>query len=212
MRNALDLYYQAFKGTILSAFYRDAVEREIQTLGYDFSKEQIMDLVADKTEQLALMFFDEKREELLSKGISSLTVDNLLLPKLNSALEEFSRMGRFQTFDDVNYTLTTKVEQALLRDTSTLYQDEESHGSIHVHNSLKTLALLASWVPEKKLTEKHRKLRIELLYRAKHIAERISVIFQDEKKNSETLRREYLEFKWSCIDMIFSPPMVLKYP
>lgn len=211
MRSALDLYYQAFKGTILSAFYRDAVEKEIRALGYDFSKEEILDFVDNKTEQLALMFSDEKREELLSKSLSAPTVDNLLLPKLNSALEEFSRMGRFQTFDDVNYVLKTKVEQALLMDTSTLYQDKDFYGSIHVHDSLKTLALLASWVPEKNLTKKHRKLRIDLLYRAKHIAERVSVIFQDEKKNSKTLQREYLEFKWSCIDMIFSPPMTLQY-
>lgn len=204
MRTALDLYYEAFRGTILSAFYRDKVEAEIEALGHDLSKDQIQEFVDNKIEQLALMFFDERRTELLAKGISELTVDNLLIPKLDATLKDLSRMGRYKTFEDVNYTLWTQVERALLRDTSTLYREGDFYGSIHVHDALKTLALLASWKPDKKLTNKHRKFRIEILFKAKHIADRVSAIFQDEKKNSEALRREYLEFKWGCIDLIFS--------
>lgn len=203
---AIDLYYKPFKGTTLADLYRDKVMAELKTRSYKCSDDELLNFVDYKAEQLVLLFADERRKELMLSGVLREAVLYLLIPKFDEAVREFNCMGVYQTFADINFILRAYVEVALLKNPSSFYSEEKSLCSVHAKEALKTLALMASWIPEENVTEKHRKLREDLLAKAQHLADKVAVIFQKPKRNTEALRREYQDFKYHCIDLMFMQP------
>jgi hypothetical protein len=203
---AIDLYYKSFKGTTLADLYRGKIEAEIKTLGYKCSDDELLNFVDYKTEQLILLFSDERRQELLSSGVLREAVQYLLTPKLEEAIKEFNKASVYQTFEDISFILRNYVEVALLKNPRSLYPEEESLGSVYTREALKTLALLASWVPDDEITDKHRNFRAALLTKAQILATKIAAIFQDKRCNTKTLRREYEDFKHYCIELMFMRP------
>lgn len=203
---AIDLYYKSFKETTMADLYRDKVAAEIRNHGYKCSEDELLNFVDYKTEQLVLLFANERHKELLSSGVLREAVLHLLIPKLDEALREFSRTGIYQTFYDVSFILRAYVEIALLKDPNTFYPEEESLGSVHAREALRTLALLASWVPDEDVTDKHREFRADLLAKAQSLADKVAVIFQSKRQNTKVLRREYQDFKYHCIELMFMQP------
>lgn len=203
---ALDLYYKSFKGTTLADLYRDKVAAEMKTRGYKCSDDELLNFVDYKTEQLVLLFFDDRREELLLSGVLREAVLHLLIPKLNEGLKEFGSTGIYQTFYDISFILRAYVEINLLKNPDAFCADEESLASVHSREALKTLALLASWVPDAEVTDKHREFRADLLAKAKILTDKVASVFQLRKKNTKALRREYEDFKHHCMELIFMLP------
>lgn len=203
---AIDLYYQSFKETTLAELYRDKVTAQMKAIGYNCSEDELLNLVDYKTEQLILLFTEERRRELLSSGVLREAVQYLLIPRLDEAIKEFSNMGIYQTFCDISFFLRTYVEVALLQNSKTFYPEEKSLGSVHAKEALKTLALMASWVPDKDVTDKHREFRADLLIKAQNIADKVDAIFQNRKRNTKALRREYQDFKYHCMELMFMLP------
>lgn len=201
--NAIDLYYKPFKGTTLADLYRDKLLEELKTLGCKCSDDELLNIVDYKTEQLMLLFDAERSKELVLAGVLFEAVKYLLAPKLDETVKELNRTGVYQTFEDVNFFLRIYVEKALLKDPKTFYPEEISLGSVHARELLKSLALLASWVPEQDATIEHRKLRSELLTKAQAVADRIAIIFQNKRRNTKALRQEYQDFKYHCMELIF---------
>lgn len=203
---AIDLYYQPFKGTTLADLYRDKVAAQIKAVGYKCSEDELLNFVDYKTEQLILLFTEERHRELFSSGVLREAVQYLLIPRLDEATKEFNDTGVYQTFCDIIFFLRAYVEVALLQNPKTFYPEEKSLGSVHAKEALKTLALLASWVPDKDVTDRHLQFRAELLAKAHRIAEKVAVIFKNKKQNTKALRREYQDFKYYCIELIFMRP------
>lgn len=203
---AIDLYYKAFNGTTLADLYRDKVEANIKTHGYKCSEDELLNLVDYKSEQLMLLFPDERRKELYYSGVLREAVLYLLIPKLDEAIKAFNKTSVYQTFYDISFILRVYVEIVLLKNPKTFYPEEECLGPIHTREALRTLALLASWVPDKDVTEKDHKFREDLLANAQAIADKVAVIFHNPKRNTEALRREYQDFKYHCIELIFMQP------
>jgi hypothetical protein len=203
---AIDLYYQQFKGTTLADLYRDKIAAQAKAVGYKCSDDDLLNFVDYKTEQLILLFADERHRELFSSGVLREAVLYLLIPRLDEAIQEFNDIGVYQTFCDIIFFLRAYVEVALIKNPKTFYPEEESLGSVHAREALKSLALLASWVPDQNVTDRHREFRCELLVKAHNLAEKVSVIFQNKKRNTKALRREYQDFKYHCIELIFMRP------
>ncbi len=203
---ALDLYYKTFKGTTLADLYRDKIEAEMKSRGYICSDDELRNFVDYKTEQLVLLFAGERRKELFSSGVLREAVQYLLIPKLEEAITEFNKVNVYETFEDIIFILRAYVEVALLKNPRIFYPEEKSLGSIYAGEALKTLALLASWVPDEEVTDKHRNFRADLLTKAQILADKIAAIFQDKKCNTKTLRREYEDFKHYCVELMFMRP------
>ncbi|MBK8201804.1 MAG: hypothetical protein IPK68_05640 [Bdellovibrionales bacterium] len=100
---AIDLYYQPFKGTTLAELYRDKVTAQIKAVGYKCSEDELLNFVDYKTEQLILLFIEERHKELLSSGVLREAVLYLLIPRLDEAIKEFNDTGIYQTFCDISF-------------------------------------------------------------------------------------------------------------
>lgn len=203
---SIDLYYKPFKGTTLADLYRDKLLEALKTRGYKCSDDELLNIVDYKTEQLMLLFEAERSKELVWAGVLFEAVKYLLAPKLDEAVRELNKTGIHQTFEDVNFFLGIYVEKALLKDPKTFYPEETSLGSVHTSELLKSLALLASWVPEKNATNEHRKLRAELLTKSQKLADKVAAIFQNKRRNTKATRQEYQDFKHYCMDLMFMRP------
>lgn len=203
---ALDLYYKSFKGTTLASLYRDKVEAEIKARRYKCSDDELVNIVDYKTEQLILLFSDDRNKELFSSGVLREAVLHLLIPRLNESIKEFNDIGVYQTLYDVSFILRAYVEVILLKTPGFFNAEEMALASVHAEEALKTLALMASWVPDDTVTEKHREFRASLIVNAQSLANKISRAFQSKKQSPKSLLREYQDFKHYCIDLIFMMP------
>lgn len=203
--NALGLYFKAFRGKELFLLYRDKVQSEIEAdlrSSGDLelcSDDTILDFVDRRTEQLVLMFNDEKRLELLSQGIDAETVDKIIIPRLQAKLNKWTvNDGQLESLRMTVCGLKVLVEQSYLENSDLpLYPDTH----LHAPGLLKTLALLASWAPEDEVTPYHRHLRAELVAKAEVIANQLKNMADTGSLGTESLRREYVEFIWNCYDL-----------
>lgn len=203
---ALDLYYKSFKGTTLADLYRDKVEAEIKARGYKCSDDELINFVDYKTEQLILLFSNERNKELFSSGVLREAVLHLLIPRLDESVREFNDTGVYQTLYDVSFILRAYVEVIFLKAPGLFSTEEMMLASVHAEEALKTLALMASWVPDDTVTDKHREFRFSLLGKAQTLADKISIAFQNKKRKPKSLIREYQDFKHRCIELIFMIP------
>lgn len=203
---ALDLYYKSFKGTTLADLYRDKVEDELKARGYKCCNDELINFVDYKTEQLILLFSDERHKKLFSSGVLREAVLHLLIPRLDESIKEFNDTGIYQTLYDVSFILRAYVEVILLKDSGFFNTEELVLASVHAEEALKTLALMASWIPDDTVTDKHREFRASLLGKAQALADKISISFQNKKPKPKSLIREYQNFKHRCVDLIFMSP------
>lgn len=203
---ALDLYYKSFKGTTLADLYRDKVEDEIKARGYRCSDDELINFVDYKTEQLILLFSNDRRKELFSSGVLREAVLYLLIPRLDESIREFNNTGVYQTLYDVSFILRVYVEVIFLKAPGLFSTEEMVLASVHAKEALKTLALMASWVPDETVTDKHREFRASLLGEAQALADKISIAFQNKKRKPKSLTREYQDFKHRCIELIYMIP------
>lgn len=204
---ALDLYYKSFKGTTLADLYREKVGAEIKARGYKCSDDELINFVDHKTEQLILLFSNDRHKELFSSGILREAVLYVLIPRLDESIREFNETGVYQTLYDVSFILRAYVEVILLKAPGFFNAEEMALASVHAEEALKTLALMASWVPEDTLTDKHREFRASLLAKAQSLSNKISTAFHNNKRKPNSLLREYQDFKHRCVDLIFMIPM-----
>lgn len=202
---ALSVYFRAFKGKKLFLLYRDKVqadlEDELRARGVleNCSDDTVLDFVDHKTEHLVLMFKDEQRFELISRGIDIKTADEIIIPRLATELKKWARtLGPLESLSCTAQQLKRGVDQAFLERIDYLL-DENTHE--YTSGLLKTLALLASWAPEDEVTEGHRLLRAELVAKAEIITNRVLSIAHSPNLNTESARKEYVEFIWSCFDL-----------
>lgn len=203
---AIDLYYKSFKGTTLADLYRDKIEAEIKARGYKCSDDEIINFVDYKTEQLILLFSNDRHKELFSSGVLQEAVLHLLIPRLDESIREFNDTGIYQTLYDVSFILRAYVEIILLKDLGPSGIEEKSLASTHAREALKTLALMASWVPEENVTDKHREFRADLLAKAQILANEISSALQNGKRSTKSVRHKYQTFKHHCMELIFMLP------
>lgn len=203
---AIDLYYKSFKGTTLAELYRDKVWTALKTRGYKCNDDDLLNFVDYKTEQLVLLFADDRHKELFSSGVLREAILHLLIPRLDESVREFNSTSVYQTLYDVSFILRAYVEVILLKDIGSSEVEKNLLASVHAREALKTLALMASWIPEEDITDRHREFRANLLTKAQILADKISVVFNNKKQSTKSLRHEYQNFKHHCIDLIFMLP------
>ena len=144
---ALGLYVKAFRAKKLNLLYRDIVQSEIEAelkANGTFeacSDDTILDFVDHRTEHLVLMFYDEQRIELLSKGIDPNIIEQVILPRLGTQLSKWGETsGPLESLSNTAQRLKYFVEQSLLELVNyPLFPTSAPYAS----GLLKTLAFLA---------------------------------------------------------------------